>query len=180
MRLIRRELPDNQYAGYDVLGLNVCETRLRALTVSAPDDKSRGEVCTRHVKYGFYSLNLPESVDEHVDTWGHVRERTERVLVREFSFKLLADLCALHELVAAEQHYRGEYESAENYMFLRYVRMEKLATKKPLMENTSRSKPTREFTHESEAKDEFGSQQARSVCRRPREDRSHKPRRPCI
>ena len=179
VRLIRRELPNNHGACYDSLGFNVCEKRLRALTQFQPDDKSRGKVCTKHAKYGFYSFNLPESVDEHVDTKGRVRERTERVLVREFNSKVLVDLCALHELVAAEQHYRREYESAENYMFLRYIGMEKLARTTPPMENASRNKPTRESTHESEAKDEFGSQQDRSVRCRPRGGCSHNPRRPC-
>ena len=165
VRLIRRELPDNHSAGYDGHGFNVSETRLRVLTQSVPDDKSRGKVCTKHAKYGFYSFNLPESVDVHVDMKGCVRERTERVQVREFNSKVLVDLCALHELVATEQPYRGEYESDKNYMFLRYVGMEKLASQTPPMENTLRSKPTHESTQESEAKDEFGSQQDKSVRR---------------
>ena len=106
--LIRRELPDNHWVGYDSLGFDAWETRLRALTGLLPDDKNRGKVCTRHAKYGFYSFNLLECVDEHVDTRGRVRERKESVLVRDFNSKVLVDLCALYELVAAEQHYRGE------------------------------------------------------------------------
>ena len=180
VRLIPRELPDNHWVGYDSLGFDVWETRLRALTLLLPDDKSRGKVCTKHAKYGLYPFNLHECVDEHVDTKGRVRQRTERVLVREFNSKVLVDLCTLHEFVAAEQHYRGEYKSAENYMFLRYIGREKLARKTPPMENTSRNKPTRESGHKSAAKDEFGSQQDRFVRRRPRGGRSsHKPRRPC-
>ena len=99
---MRRELPDGHWAGYDSPGFNVSKTRLRARTKSVPDDKSRGKVCTKHTKYGFYSFNLPESVDEHADMRGRVRERTECVLVREFNSKVLVDLCALHQLVAAE------------------------------------------------------------------------------
>ena len=103
VRLMRRELPQNHWVGYEGLGFDVCEARLRSLTVALPDDKTRGKFCTKHAKYGFYSFNLPECVDECLDSKGRVRERTERVLVRAFNDKVLMDLCALHELVAAER-----------------------------------------------------------------------------
>ena len=89
VRLMRRELPQNHWVGYEGLGFDVCETRLRSLTVALPDDKTRGKSCTKHAKYGFYSFNLPECVDECLDSKGRVRERTERVLVRAFNDKVL-------------------------------------------------------------------------------------------
>ena len=41
VRLMRRELPQSHWVGYEGLGFDVCDTRLRSLTVALPDDKTR-------------------------------------------------------------------------------------------------------------------------------------------
>ena len=173
VRLMRRELPQNHWVGYEGLGFDVCDTRLRSLTVALPDDKTRGKVCTKHAKYGFYSFNLPECVDECLNSKGRVRERTERVLVRAFNNKVLMDLCALHELVAAERHYRGEHERAENHMFLRYCGMERQAATQQAtsLEEQRRAEAERDTLQQQQmGYDEEG---AKSKRRRKRAGRKH-------
>ena len=173
VRLMRRELPQNHWVGYEGLGFDVCETRLRSLTVALPDDKTRGEVCTKHAKYGFYSFNLPDCVDECLDSKGRVRERTERLLVRAFNDKVLMDLCALHELVAAESHYRGEHERGENYMFLCSCGMERQAATQQAtsLEEQRRAEAERDTLQQQQmGYDEEG---AKSKRRRKRAGRKH-------
>ena len=169
VRLMRRELPQNHWVGYEGLGFNVCEARLRSLTVALPDDKTRGKVCTKHAKYGFYSFNLPECVDECLDSKGRVRERTEHVLVRAFNDKELMDLCAL----SAERHYRGQHERAENYMFLPYCGIERQAVTQQAtsLEEQRRAEAERDTLQQQQmGYDEEG---ANSKRRRKRAGRRH-------